>query len=624
MGQMNRKQRRAEKKQGKPSPGLGQALQLHQAGQLDAAEKLYRQVLAAQPDHADANYLLGVICAQRGQFDQAMPLIGRAIEINPNAAAYHSHMGNVLRGLGQFDRAVQSCRRALALQPDYPEALYNLGNSLLGLGQLEQAAASYGRALSCKPDLAEAWIQLAHCQRDLSRWDDAIASYRRYLLLRPNDPDAFAAMGLILQHLGHLGDASACLRRAIELAPVFAAAHNNLGKVLHDLGQWEQSAAHCRRAVALQPQFHQAHHNLGLALHALGQWDQALASISAALTIKPDFAEALNSLGAVRQVLDQPVQAQAAYAQAIAIDPNYAEAHANLGQVLLLQGQWAAGWEHYEWRWQMAAMRATRRYQECPQWQGEDGAGRTLLIHAEQGFGDSLQFCRYAALAARRGWQVVVQVPGPLVRLLSTLEGVVAVIEDGQPPPPFHMQCPMLSLPRLFDTIPSAPSYLRADPQEVAAWSSQVAGEGTKIGLVWAGSARRHAPQLAAVDARRSMSAAQMAPLLSVPGCRFYSLQKEGPDELPVHNPMAQVSDFAQTAALIANLDLVISVDTAVAHLAAALGKPVWLLNRFDSCWRWLRGQDDSPWYPTLRQFRQSRPGQWPDVIEAVRAELKS
>jgi hypothetical protein len=273
-----------------------------------------------------------------------------------------------------------------------------------------------------------------------------------------------------------------------------------------------------------------------------------------------------------------------------------------------------------------------RRSFAQPQWRGEESAGRILLIHAEQGFGDTLQFCRYATLAAERGLRVVLEAQSPLVRLLQGLPGVDRVIARGEALPAFDLHCPMLSLPLALgvtlENIRRFEPYLHADPAQAATWRTRLAemtGPVPRIGLVWAGNPRNHLRGLAAVDRRRSLAPNLLAPIFNVPGLRLLSLQKDGPlapVEFPLIDFMHEMQDFADTAALIANLDLVISVDTAVAHLAAALGKPVWLLDRYDACWRWFTGRRDSPWYPTLRLYRQPQPGDWDQVLAEVISDL--
>ncbi|MEN6621037.1 MAG: glycosyltransferase family 9 protein, partial [Smithella sp.] len=289
------------------------------------------------------------------------------------------------------------------------------------------------------------------------------------------------------------------------------------------------------------------------------------------------------------------------------------------------------GWRQYEWRWQATHL---KRYDTPkPLWQGEAAVGRILLIQSEQGFGDTLQFCRYASLAAAKGLRVVLEVQPALVRLMKSLSGIERVIPMGQPLPDFDFYCPTMSLPTAFntrvETIPSDVPYLFAAPEAVNSWKNRLPESSKKmlkVGLVWAGSSRTNSIELVSVDHRRSINPELLAPLMDVDGIQFFSLQKLGPSapkEFGLVDMTAECRDFADTAALIANLDLVISVDTAVAHLAGALGKPVWILNRFDSCWRWMETREDSPWYPTLRLFRQPYPGDWSSVVLRVRHELK-
>jgi Flp pilus assembly protein TadD len=436
-----------------------------------------------------------------------------------------------------------------------------------------------------------------------------------------------------LRRLERPDEAILCYRKVIALRPDHAEAHNNLGNALRQCGRLEEAAACYRRTIALQPAHAEAHSNLGVVLDELEQPDEAAACHRKALDIRPGFPLACNNLGVALRKLGQLDAAIACYRRAIELRPDYPEAHCNLAMALLARGDLAAGWDHYEWRWSSADMTGARRAFKQPQWLGRPGEGATLLIHAEQGFGDTLQFCRYAPLAAERGFRVVMEVQPALVRLLRGLPRVDRVVAHGDALPPFDLHCPMLSLPRAFGTtladIPARASYLCADAGEAEAWRARLAGTpgpGPWVGLAWAGNPRPHSPALAATDRRRSLPPERLAPLFGVPGLQFCSLQKDNPgrpENFPLFDGMGEMRDFADTAALIANLDLVIAVDTAVAHLAAALGKPVWLLNRFDQDWRWLTDRQDSPWYPTLRIYRQPRRGDWASVIAEVAHDLR-
>jgi Flp pilus assembly protein TadD len=465
---------------------------------------------------------------------------------------------------------------------------------------MKGGAAKAGHAASPGAPVADLFsAAVAHQQA--GRFEDAVTAYRRLLALRPDLPEAQFNLGVALARLGRFEEAAGCFRRAIAHRPDYTAAHNNLGTALRELGRPGEAEAAFRAVTRLAPDLPQAHFNLGNALKALGRADAA----------------------------------EAAYRSALGLKPDYHDAGFNLATLLLARGDMAPGWEAFEARWHTAAMRADRRDFAVPLWRGEAGDGGTLLIHAEQGFGDTLQFCRYAPLAAARGWRVVLEVQPPLVRLLAGLPGIARIIARGEALPQFDRQCPMLSLPLAMGTtlrtVPAAASYLHADPTraaELAARMAAIAPDGPRVGLAWAGNPRRDlSPAESAHAQRRSLDPALLAPLFDIPGLRFVSLQKAGPPAppgLPMIDLMPEMEDFADTAALIAALDLVISVDTSVAHLAGALGRPVWVMTRRDHCWRWLEGRTDSPWYPSLRLYRQSARDDWTGVVDAVAADLRA
>ncbi|WP_158742063.1 tetratricopeptide repeat protein [Acidisphaera sp. L21] len=390
-------------------------------------------------------------------------------------------------------------------------------------------------------------------------------------------------------------------------------------------GQLDAAAASYSRALSMAPGNAEIANNLGVALWGLDRLDDATAAFCRAIHLHPDFAEAHNNLGTALRDSGLPDEARRCFETAVEIRPDYAQAHGNLGMAMLAEGDYPAGWAEYEWRWRIPAVGDPGLRFGRPRWRGEDMPGRRLLIHAEQGLGDTLQFCRLGTAAAARGLAVSLVVPQPLVRLLQGLEGVtVAGPED--PLPHFDLICPMMSLPLALgltlDTIPSPVPYLWADDGVAATWAARlhsIAGPKLRVGVAWSGNARL------AADRRRSVAPALLARLADIEDVQFISLQKGGasaPAEMNVIDWMHLVGDFADTAALVANLDLVIAVDSAVAHLAASLGKPIWLLDRLDSCWRWLAGRRDSPWYPTLRIYRQSRAGVWDDVLDAVTYDL--
>jgi len=399
------------------------------------------------------------------------------------------------------------------------------------------------------------------------------------------------------------------------------------------LGDFAEAEAAYRQALALDPRDRMAHLNRIVALATMGRSADAAAAGREAVRSLPHAAEVHVDIGSDLMLLHRLAEAEAVLRESLQLYPDSVTAHVNLSHTLLLGGRLAEGWREYEWRWSSLVMGLQPRAFAQPAWSGESLAGRTLLIHAEQGLGDTLQFCRFVPPLAALGARVVIEAQPPLARLLRSLPGVAAIVAAGDPLPDFDLHLPLMSLPlRLgvtLDTLPGPIPYLEPEPAAAAHWQQRLAAlPGLRVGLVWAGGSIRGVPTQQAVDRRRSLELEQLAPLAGLAGVSFVSLQKGEPSREPrpqgliLHDWTDELDDFADTAALASGLDLVIAVDTSVAHLAGALGRPVWMLNRFDTCWRWLLGRDDSPWYPTLRQFRQPAPGDWGRVIQAVRAAL--
>ncbi|MFL9888570.1 tetratricopeptide repeat-containing glycosyltransferase family protein [Paraburkholderia agricolaris] len=551
---------------------LRQAVALQQNGALTEAEELYREILELRPRHFDALQLLGSLALQAGRVQEGIEFLKKALAVNAKQAPLHSNLAYALNVLQRFDEALASADRALALQSGFPDALNNRGNAQAGLNLPLEALNSFDRALALAPDFAPAWNNRACVLRDLGRAADALASCDHALALQPGYPDAWSNRGNALSDLNQPHEARQSYQRALALAPAFADAWNNLGLTQVDLNEHAQ------------------------ALHS--------------------------------------------YERALAVNPAAAETHWNRSLCLLQLGQLEAGWAEYEWRWERSRIKAGRRTFAQPLWLGDFSIdGKTILLHAEQGLGDTLQFCRYAKTVSKLGAKVVLEVPRELMRLMSTLDGVDQLIEAGHALPPFDCHCPLLSLPLACKTdlasIPSKTPYLFADPQATREWHERIAApaqeqECLKVGLVWAGGNRPHVAELRKNDARRSITFERLAPILDVPNVRFFSLQK-GPaarqlqhddSHLDVIDYTEELDDFADTAALVANLDLVISVDTSTAHLAGALDKPVWILNRFDTCWRWMLERTDTPWYAQAKLFRQPALGDWDSVIRNVRDAL--
>ncbi len=565
---------------------------MHTVQQLDQARAASLRMIRTRPDDAHAHKLLALAEWLGGDVEAGLSRIRAAMVLRPDDADGLTHQGQMFGAQGKALDALLLFRRAAVLRPWDAETLYRMGVGLGDAGEGNAAAGAYLMALICRPDHGEALNNLGVIIKDLGNLDQAATLFRWSTAAVPAYAPPSNNLGLCHVALGRIAEGGVDYRRALALEPNHADAANNLGVVSSLLGDFHGAERWCRRALALRPHYPAACNNLGNALKDQGRLDEAIA----------------------------------AYEQAIRQGGSADHRH-NMALAVLATGRLREGLALYEERWDSDQLRGGVRAFAKPRWNGEPGTG-VLLLHAEQGFGDTLQFCRYAPLAAARGWRVILEVPKPLVRLMGSLAGVERIVASGDPLPDFDVQCPMMSLPFAFgtdwDTIPAELPYLSPDPADVAKWEARLAelGPGLRVGLVWAGNARRHSTDLNATDRRRSMSPDRLAPLEELDGVHLISLQKEGEAPFAVHDWMEECADFADSAALVAGLDLVIGVDTAVIHLAGAIGKPVWMLNRFDSCWRWLREGETSPWYPAMRIYRQPSPGAWAEVMEAVSSDL--
>ena len=617
---------------------FAEGLARHSAGRLADAAAIYRKVLASRPDHFDSLHLLGVIFLQSKDPARAVEQIDLALKQAPNNVTALNNRGVALQELKRLDEALASFERAIGLRSDYADAHSNRANILKALRRYDEAIIGYERAIASRPDLVEAHSNLADALNQLKRFEAALASCDRALKLRPDFAAAHCNRANALRGLKRFDEALASCSRALDLQADSAEAHSNRGNIMLDLYRFEEALASYDRALALRPHFAEAHSNRGSALQNLRRYEDALLSCDRALALRPDFAEAHFNRGCALQQLRQFEEALASFDRAIALRPDFAEAHSNSALCLLLMGEFDRGWDTYEWRWRTDQLRNDRRNFSQPQWTGPgDVADQTILIHAEQGLGDTIHFCRYIPRLVERGARVVFEVQKPLVELMRTLAGGAQIVAKGDPLPAFDMHCPLVSLPLAFDTklstIPGETPYLFAAEAKSRTWRHRL-GKHTRprIGLVWAGDPRKHLPNMHRLDQQRSIAFDVLAPILEVRECEFYSLQRgeQAVAQLqrsPLHERVVDWSedfpDFSDTAALIDNLDLVVSVDTSVAHLAGALNKPFWLLNRYNTCWRWLLDRDDSPWYPSARLFRQDQSRDWDPVVSAATAALR-
>ncbi|AMV41796.1 tetratricopeptide repeat protein [Paraburkholderia caribensis] len=513
--------------------------------------------------------------------------------------------------------------------------------SLYGKARFNEALAVLEPLLTMQPADPQFLNLAAACCLSLERLGDAQTYWRRAIAIKPDYCDAHNNLGVALKELGRLDEAEACFRNALAISPKHAGAYVNLGRLYAELGRPHESESAYLHSLELQPGNGDAYVNLGVLYQDQMRVTEAEAAYKRALAANRTDVSAHFNLGVVLKMQHRFVEAEASYRRALALQPDYYEVKINLAHLLLNVGRLEEGWALFETRYDPAwpQRKIAPPPVEFPIWQGEPLAGKSLLVWPEQGHGDSLQFCRYLPMLKARGLAKLSIACSPALQsLFETIEGVDACIplDDEHDIPSHDFVCLMMSLPHRLGTtlatIPGATPYLRVPPARAARWQGHVPGGDVKVGLVWAGDPRPDQPAINAVDRRRSLDARAYLPLLRVPGITFISLQKGRttqpqidalPPELRPFDPMCAVQDFADTAALIEQLDLVITVDTSIAHLAGALNKPTWILSRYDGCWRWLHERDDTPWYPNARLFRQTRPGQWDDVIERVAQQLK-
>lgn len=503
---------------------------------------------------------------------------------------------------------------------------FNRAVSAYKAGKLADAELLCQQIVSTERDHFEACHVLAVVQAALGKRDLALASYDRALALRPDQADVLSNRGNFLLALNRIDEALASYDRALAVRPNYAEAFSNRGSALERAGRFEEALENYDRALSLRPDFPDALYNRGNTLKALKRYDEALASYDRAIALRPGHDNAHNNRGQVLKELFRYEEALASYDRALALNPKNVMAHCNAAGLRLLTGDFERGWIDYEWRWLKPSVAHAARGFPQPPWRGGDTiAGKTILLHSEQGLGDTIQFCRYVPLVAARGAQVIFEVQKPLCSLMASLAGPAQIVVKGDPLPAFDIHCPLLSLPLALgtrlETIPSSQSYLSAPPQLSTAWQARLgAGRKPRIGLAWSGRPEHER------DRERSIGLHALLPFLNT-DATFVSLQKEVrtddaivlKERVDILHFGDELGDFADTAALMSQLDLIISVDTSVAHLAGALGKPVWILLTHFPDWRWLLGRDDSPWYPSARLFRQDCTCTWDSMIERVR-----
>jgi tetratricopeptide (TPR) repeat protein len=621
------------------APTLANAGALHRAGRLDAAEHVYRALLAHDAHSVGALTGLGACLAQKGDNDAAAAILRRAIAASTTPAAAApalANLANVLQGLGRLDDALLALQQAQNGMPGNIALTVNLGNLLRHLERYAEALACYDEVLAQLPDHAPARLGRGIVHNAAGRLDQALDDFTIAVEAAPQDALTHYNRGVVLQAQDRLDDAAAAFEACLARNAAHADAWLNLGIVRKALGQRDAASRAVDRALELRADWPEALASRGHLLQELDDIPGALACYDRALEIEPENAGVLLTRGEVLRKLLRCDAAIASYKQGLALDPNHPDApgaHLNVAICHLLLGQLLPGWQAFEWRWGDTAIQPPHAYPLDRLWIGaQDPGGRTLLLHHEQGYGDTLQFCRYVPLLARRGAQVILEVPVALHPLLRSLPGVAQLRTAGDPPMPFDLHTPLLSLPLAFrttlDDVPSEVPYLAANPEVAQAWRHRLGTAGLpRIGLAWSGNPAH------GNDANRSLALRALQILVTSPAghrCEWVSLQRELRDDdeavlrqLSIRHFGPLLADLGQTAGLVENVDLVISVDTSIAHLAGALGRPLWILLPHAPDWRWMLERGDTPWYPQARLFRQHRAKDWSAVIGAVERALE-
>ena len=598
------------------------ALEQFRRGRLDQAEHLGVEALKRDARHFDALHLCGLLALRRRRPEAALAHLRQAVDINPLHGGARYLMGCLLSEIGRYPEAIDSLSRALTLRPGFLEAQVARATALARAGRFPEALADLDLAAALGADGANVQTVRASVLIDLGMPAEAIQCCRRALQRQPGLAEAQVNLGAALYLSGDYAAAADACREALRLSPDSASAHAYLGCSLLELQLPEDALRSLTRAVELAPGHAIAHNARALCLIALDRPAEALESCQRAIDAQPHRHEGYNTRGMLQDDVDL---ALADFDRAIALKPDADEPRYNKATRLLRRGDFKEGWELHEFRPRRGHFSGL---EPGRQWNGsEDIAGKTLFTYAEQGLGDTIQFCRYAKLLAAQGTRVVLTVPDSLCSLLRGLDPTVTVTGYGERVPEFDRHCALLSLPRLLgtteSTIPGGVPYLFARPDYVASWRDRL-GEpvGRRIGIRWQGSTGE-------VDRGRSFALREFAPIATVDGVELLSLQKgrgseqlELPRDWPVTVLGADLESFLDTAAVMQLVDLVITSDTSIAHLAGALGRPVWVALKHLPDWRWMLGRDDSPWYPTMRLFRQPRPGDWPAAFASIRAAL--
>jgi tetratricopeptide (TPR) repeat protein len=623
-------EREAAKAATPSSASFAEAQELIQAGRLEAALLKFDEFLVEEPLHSEAWYKRGNVLKDLARLEEAVASYARAIYLRPGYAAALCNRGVVSLRLGRTSHALEDFMRAVDADPHDTISLFNCALVYEALGQSTDAFESYGKTIALAPQHTGALINRGRLHEARGRWDEALADFERALALQPEAADIHFNRAAVLERLKRWSEAITSLDTALRIDPKHAGAYSLRGNLLMESQQIDAALRDHTQAIDLRPERADFHFHRAVVLERLGRWEEATDGYRQALALDGNYAAAHSNLGGVLMMRGDIAGAIGSYDRAIRADPELAIAHYNRALAKLLSGDLLDGFAGYEWRWKTGdpSFQQFGAYVDVPLWRGEQPlAGRSVLVVREQGFGDTLQFCRYIRLLADRGATVTFLAHDALVSLLKGVDGISEVVADASALTHFDFKCSLLSLPLAFrttlDSIPAPKKYIHVDGQDVSRWQIRLGPHSrTRIGIAWSGS-----PKMQPYDQRRSMPLAKLLEYLPSE-FEYFSLQKEiREDDMP---PLAScefiehyAADFTDTAALCECMDLIISVDTSLVHLAGALGRPTWVLLPFMPDWRWLLDRDDSPWYPGAKLYRQAAVGDWDGVLRRVADDLR-
>ena len=616
--------------QSPPQEIINQLLNLYNSGNLEAVVKQASSLTEQYPDAFVVWNILGAANKGLGKTVEASEAFKKATELNPTYADGHSNLGVTLQEQGKLEEAIEAYTKALSLKPDYADAHYNMGGALQEHGKLDEAVEAFNKALTIKPEYAEAYNNMGVTLKEQGKLDEAMASFNKALAIKSDYAEAYNNMGTVLKDQGKLEKAIASYNKALSLKPDYAKAYNNMGVTLQEQGKLDEAIEAYKMALAIKSEYAEAYNNMGTVLKDQGKLDEAIEAYKMALAIEPDYAEAYNNMGSAFQDQGKLEKAIASFNKALSLKPDNAETYTNMGLTYLCKGSLEEGFKFNEYRFKKQKV-PTRAPREKLHWNGSEPIkGKEFLVYEEQGLGDIIQFCRYLPTLVKQGAKVTFKVTQKLHAILQTMDSGVTLSTTDADEGQIDFEAPLMSLPHLFKThlktIPSMNPYLYANHGRTKTWGERLHTDRFKIGICWQGSKSK-------IDIGRSFPLSLFEGISKAPNVELISLHK-GEGEHQIKDISfdlttlgadfdADQDAFLDTAAVMMNCDLIITSDTAIAHLAGALGCQTWVALKHVPDWRWMLDRSDSPWYPTMTLYRQKNPGDWACVFEAINRNLR-